>query len=358
MKVSQQTAPRPAQRTGRRIVILAGWPTRNLLNVVGAFEVFGTVNQLLAGREQPYQVEVASSTTESSIMDYSGLSLLAHCYYRDVHGDVDTLLIAGGRQIDPDAETGVVEWIIEMAPKVRRIGSTCTGTFLLAKAGLLDGRKATTHWAYAREFSAQFPKVYLDPDPIWLQDGKFYTSAGVTSGMDLALALVEEDLGSRMALAVARQLVLFLRRPGGQSQFSRVLEAQSSLRKPLHETLVWATDNLDKDLSVENLAARAAMSRRNFTRVFAAELGTSPAHYVEQLRIEAARRLLEESPGGVEEIAGACGFSSAELMRRAFLRAMKITPSQYRERFRSAGKRPVRSSVRIGEFNHQIENAA
>jgi len=332
--------------------MLAGPPVRNLITVVGAFEVFGTVNRLLDGREQPYQLKVAASTADASVTGYSGLSLLAHCHYRDIHEDIDTLLIAGGRQTEFDAD--LVQWIIDREPKVRRMGSTCSGAFLLAATGLLDGRRATTHWAYAREFAARFPNVHLDPDPIWLKDGKFYTSAGVTSGMDLALALVEEDLGSRMALAVARHLVLFLRRPGGQSQFSRVLEAQSSLRKPLQETLVWATDNLDKDLSVENLAARTAMSRRNFTRVFATELGTSPAHYVEQLRIEAACRLLEESRGSVEEIAAACGFSSAELMRRAFLRCLKSTPSQYRERFRSAGKTPVRLSMQVEELNHYL----
>jgi transcriptional regulator GlxA family with amidase domain len=340
MKVSQQMASNSrTQRVTRRIVILAAPPV-NLLNLVGTFEVFGTVNRILAGGDQPYQIEVTSSRTERSIMGYSGLPILAHGYYRDVHDDVDTLLLAGGRDIDPGTDTDLLSWIIEMATKVRRIGSTCTGAFLLAKTGLLDGRKATTHWAYVREFAAQFPKVHLDPEPIWLRDGKFCTSAGVTSSMDLALALVEEDLGSKVALAVARQLVLFLR------------------RKPLQETMVWALDNLDKDLSVENLATHAAMSRRNFTRVFATELGTSPAHYIEQLRIEAARRLLEDSLGSVEAIAVACGFSSAELMRRAFLRSMKSTPSQYRERFRSAGKAPVLSPIRIDEFDHQAQRAA
>jgi transcriptional regulator GlxA family with amidase domain len=358
MKVSQQRTPNSrVQPITRGILILAS-PPCNLLNVTGTFEVFGTANRLLAGSYQPYQIEVASSMPERLVMGYSGLPVLAHRYYRDVDDRVDTLLLAGGRETDPGTSAGLVQWIIEMSTKVRRVASTCTGAFLLAKTGLLDGKKATTHWAHVREFAAQFPKVQLDPDPIWLRDGKFYTSAGVTSGMDLALALVEEDLGSKVALAVARQLVLFLRRPGGQSQFSRALEAQLWLRKPLQETVVWASDNLDKDLSVESLAARAAMSRRNFTRVFATELGTSPAHYIEQLRIEAARRLLEESPASVEEIAAACGFSSAELMRRAFLRAIKSTPSQYRERFRSAGKAPVKSPIRIDEFNRQTQRAA
>jgi transcriptional regulator GlxA family with amidase domain len=358
MKIASTTnANVSARQITRRIVILAN-PPLNLLNVVGTFEVFGTANRLLAGRDRPYQVEVVSATAQRAIASYSGLSLLTHRHYQDIREKVDTLLLAGGREIDPAIKPDVLTWIIDMAPKVRRMASTCTGAFLLAGTGLLDGRKATTHWAHAREFADRFPKVKLDPDPIWLRDGKFYTSAGATSGMDLSLALVEEDLGSKVALAVARQLVLFLRRPGSQSQFSRLLETQASIRKPLQGVLVWALDNLDKDLTVESLAARASMSRRNFTRIFATELGTSPAHYVEQLRIEAARRMLEDSPGSVEEIAGACGFSSAELMRRAFLRAMKGTPSQYRERFRSAGSDPVRSPAESGELAVQAQIAA
>ena len=232
-----------------------------------------------------------------------------------------------------------------MSQEVRRIGSICTGSYLLAEAGLLDGKKATTHWAFAKEFAARFPGVLLDLNPIWVRDGKTYTSAGITAGMDLALALVEEDLGSKIALSVARDLVVFLRRPGGQAQFSRSLAAQTSTRKSLQELLVWMVENLDQDLSLEKLASRAAMSRRNFTRVFAAELGTAPAQYVEQIRVEGARHLLEETEQGVEGIASACGFSSAELMRRAFLRTIGIAPSQYREQFRSAGNSPIRSPI-------------
>ena len=192
-----------------------------------------------------------------------------------------------------------------------------------------------------------------------LRDGQTYTSAGITAGMDLALALVEEDLGSKVALAVTRDLVLFLKRPGGQAQFSRSLVAQSSTRKSLQELLVWIVENLDQDLTVENLASRAAMSRRNFTRVFADQLGTSPAQYVEQLRIEAARRLLAETQQGVEEIAAACGFSSAELMRRAFLRSIGAAPSQYRERFRSAGNfSPIQPPIQIDSFRPEPEAVA
>jgi|SRR5271165_966229 len=338
----KQTAEnKSANRVSRRIAILAV-PPINELDVVGPFQVFGTVNRLFGQRGAPYHLEVVSSVREESVVGYSGLSILSHSYYRDISDKIDTLLIAGGLGARSGGEPDVLKWITRMSQKVRRLGSVCTGAFLLAEAGLLDGKKATTHWAFAEEFGSRFPRVLIDPEPIWLKEGKIYTSAGVTAGMDLALALIEEDLGGKAALAVARDLVLFLRRPGGQAQFSRALEAQTLIRKPLQELLVWIVENLNRDLSVEKLASRAAMSPRNFTRVFASELGTAPAHYVEQLRIEAARRLLEESRQSIEEIAFACGFSSGELMRRAFLRSIRTTPSQYRERFRLAGEYPVR----------------
>jgi transcriptional regulator GlxA family with amidase domain len=320
----------------RRIVILVA-PPFDELNVVAAFQVFGSANEFFPEHAKPYRIQVASASPESRLTGYSGLSILPHLHYTDVRDDLDTLLLASGPLSHSDLDMDLLQWVIRSSRNVRRLGSICSGAFLLAETGLLDGRRATTHWAYAKDFAARFPKVLLHSDPIWLRDGNIYTSAGVTSGMDLALALVEEDLGTKVALAVARQLVLFLRRPGGQSQFSRLLEAQASTRRPLREVLVWAVENLDKSLSVEDLALHAAMSRRNFTRAFTTELGTSPAHYIERLRIEAARRLLQDSSDNLEEIASACGFSSAELMRRAFLRLTGITPSEYRQRFRSAG---------------------
>jgi transcriptional regulator GlxA family with amidase domain len=341
----------------RHIVILAA-PPFDELNVVGVVQVFGTANQFFPEHARPYRIQVASASPESLMTGYSGLSISAHLHYRDVRNKVDTLLLASGPVKHKDVDMDLLQWVIRLSRNVRRLGSICSGAFLLAETGLLDGRRATTHWAHAKEFAARFPKVLLDPDPIWLRDGNIYTSAGVTAGMDLALALVEEDLGSKVALAVARQLVLFLRRPGGQSQFSRLLEAQASTRGALREVLVWAVENLDEDLSVENLALHARMSRRNFTRVFTAELGKSPAHYIEQLRIEAARQLLEDSRENLEEVASACGFSSAELMRRAFLRSVGITPSEYRERFRSAGNAPVQSPVHFSSLTVGAGTAA
>lgn len=328
------------------------------MDVVGAFQVFAIANRHFPELERVYEISVASSVARSEITGYDGLSILSHCYYRDITRKVDTLVIAGKLGARSGASPEVVSWITSMSKKVRRLASICTGAFLLAETGLLDRKRATTHWAFAGEFASRFPRVQVDPDPIWIREGRIYTSAGVTAGMDLALALVEEDLGSKAALAVARVLVVSLRRPGGQSQFSRSLAAQASNRKPLRELLVWAVENLSKDLSVENLASRVAMSRRNFTRVFAAELGIPPARYVEQLRVEAARRQLEETSRSVEEIASACRFSNGESMRRAFLRSIGTPPSQYRDRFQCAGVSPVHLPTEARMFRQVFANTA
>jgi transcriptional regulator GlxA family with amidase domain len=211
----------------------------------------------------------------------------------------------------------------------------CTGAFVLAEAGLLDGRRATTHWEWCDALAARFPRVQVDRDPIFVRDGNVYTSAGVTAGMDLALALVEEDHGRALALEVARQMVLFLRRPGGQSQFSAALAAQSADREPLRDLQAWIAEDPGRDCSVPALARRVAMSPRNFARVFTREVGSTPGQFVERMRVEAARRRLEESADGVDNIASRCGFGTAETMRRAFLRTLRVPPSAYRSRFRA-----------------------
>jgi transcriptional regulator GlxA family with amidase domain len=230
----------------------------------------------------------------------------------------------------------VLAWLRRLAPRVRRIGSVCTGTFVLAAAGLLAGRRVTTHWNSAARLQQMFPALRVDADPIFIKDGKVYTSAGVTAGMDLALALVEEDCGREVAMAVARALVLFLKRPGGQSQFSAQLAAQAADREPLRELQAWIIDHVGADCSVPALAARVAMSPRNFARVFAREVGMTPGRFVERARVEAARRRLEESDDGVDGVAARCGFGSAEGMRKAFLRTLRVPPSAYRSRFRAA----------------------
>ncbi|HWI72616.1 MAG TPA: helix-turn-helix domain-containing protein, partial [Baekduia sp.] len=229
-----------------------------------------------------------------------------------------------------------VAWLRRAAPRARRVTSVCTGAFVLARAGLLDGRRATTHWAWCSALTRSFSAVDVDPDPIYVRDGDVWTSAGVTAGMDLALALVEEDHGADVALEVARWLVVFLKRPGGQAQFSAGLAAQASAaREPLRELAVWMNDNLDADLSVGALASRACLSERHFARAWRAETGDTPAATVEGLRVERARALLEDGLA-VDAVARACGFASAEVLRRVFHRRLGVAPSAYRERFRTA----------------------
>jgi transcriptional regulator GlxA family with amidase domain len=254
--------------------------------------------------------------------------------FHSLRGPIDTLLVAGGNGVEDAArDEELLAWLRKTSHRVRRIGSICTGAFLLASAGLLDGKRATTHWKSAAELAEKFTNVTVDPDPIYIRDGNTYTTAGVTAGMDLALALVEEDLGLQVALNVAREMVLYLRRSGGQSQFSTALSLQASDRKQIEEIRSWAVDNLRKDLAVEDLATKAGMSPRNFARVFAKDTGTTPARFVERLRVEAARRRLEESHDKLEKIANDCGFGSVQGLRRSFLRVLRVPPKDYRHRF-------------------------
>ena len=246
-----------------------------------------------------------------------------------------TLLVPGGQGTRaPHPE--LVAWLRAADADTERTVSVCTGAILLAEAGLLDGRRATTHWNYSETFARRFPAVTVDPDPIFVRDGKYATSAGVTSGIDLALALVEEDLGRERSLAVARHLVVFLRRPGGQAQFSAQLAAQTATRTPIRDLQQWITEHPAEDLRIEALAARADLSPRQFARVFAEETGVTPGQYVDQVRLEAARRQLETSGPtrtGVDQVARACGYGTTEALRRAFARTLGVTPSDYRDRF-------------------------
>jgi transcriptional regulator GlxA family with amidase domain len=255
----------------------------------------------------------------------------------NVRGPLDTLVVAGGtgtaRALEDRALVGLVK---RAAGRARRVASVCTGAFLLAEAGLLDGRRATTHWSACARLAARYPQLEVDPDPIFVRDGRIWTSAGVTAGMDLALALVEEDHGRDVALAVARELVLFLKRPGGQAQFSAQLRAQLAERTALRDLQAWIADHPGAELSVEALARRVAMSPRHFARVFKQETGATPARAVLAARVEAARRRLEDGDDGLAGVAAACGFASAEVMRRAFLRTLGVGPSHYRTRFRRA----------------------
>lgn len=322
----------------KTIVFLAA-PNTQILDVAGPFQVFVRAAELFVqehpARKTPYRVLMASSTRNRSVATNCGLVLTGTDTFRSVRGPIDTLLVAGGSGVENAArDEELISWLQSRARRVRRIGSICTGAFLLASAGLLDGKRATTHWKWAAELAAKFKDITVDPDPIYIRDGSTYSTAGVTAGMDLALALVEQDLGSLMALKVARELVLYLRRSGGQSQFSTALSLQSSDRKQIEEIRAWALDNLDKDLPIEKLAAKAGMSPRNFARVFLKDTGATPGRFVERLRVEAARRRLEESNDRLEKIANNCGFKSLQSLRRSFCRVVHVPPNEYRHRFK------------------------
>ena len=314
---------------GPRRVTVVAFPDVEVLDVTGPLEVFA---QAADFRRAAYATEILTSGA-SPIVCSAGVKLVPDGSIGDVRGRIDTLVVAGGRGV---AEA-MLRWLARMAPRVRRLASVCSGTFLLAESGLLDGRRVTTHWRACDELARRYPALTVERDPIFVRDGTVYTSAGVTAGMDLALALVEEDHGRQLALRVARQLVMFLKRPGGQSQFSAQLALQAADREPLRELQAWIADHLDGDLSVPVLAAEVAMSERNFARIFTRQVGVTPARFVERARVEGARRRLEESTDGVEMVAERCGFGSAEVMRRAFLRLLGVPPSAYRGRFRSAG---------------------
>ena len=311
------------------------FPDAQVLDVTGPLEVFALAHRLSSGRGPRYEISVLAPEA-GAVSTSSGLSLLAGRGIRQATGPVDTLLIAGGEGTRAAMRNArLVSWIRRTALRARRVTSVCSGAFLLGEAGLLDGRRATTHWAVCDALQQRYPKARVERDPIFVRDGKVSTSAGVTAGMDLALELVEEDGGRDLALSVARWLVMFLRRSGGQSQFSVQLSAQVAERRGLRELQTWIADHLGDDLSVPALARRAGMSPRNFARAFRREIGTTPAAYVEAQRVEGARRLLETAEASVAEVAAACGFARVETMHRAFRRGVRVTPGQYRRHFRA-----------------------
>ncbi len=329
-------------RSPKTVAFLAA-PGAQILDVAGPFQVFVRAGEIFLrehpSHQPPYRVVLASTTRRKPVVTNCGLVLTGSETFRSLRFPLDTLLVAGGSGLEQAArDEELLAWLRAAAQRVRRIGSICTGAFLLASAGLLDGKRVTTHWKWARELAQRCARATVDPDPIYIRDGNTYTSAGITAGMDLALALVEEDLGSPLALKVAREMVLYLRRPGGQSQFSAAMALQASDRRQIAELRAWAFDHLDEDLTVEKLALKAGMSPRHFARVFAKETGITPARFIERLRVEAARRRLEESRDKLEKIATDCGFGSLSSLRRSFLRVLHVPPADYRNRF--TGLRP------------------
>ena len=314
-----------------RVALLA-FPRVQMLDIVGPADVFAEAARQL-GQPRAYQLTIIG-TKPGQIKGTSGLRLEMDSSIHTYKGAIDTLLIAGSPVITDIAQDEQVQaWIRLQATKVRRIGSVCSGVFVLAAAGLLQGRRLTTHWNSSALLAKEFPDTVVEPDSIFIRDGNIYTSAGVTAGMDLALALVEEDYGRDLALCVAREMVMFFKRPGGQSQFSAQLAAQTAERSIIREIQNYIVENLAGDLSVPTLAQRIGMSERNFARVFKAEGGFTPAEFVELARIDEARRLIEGDNVSLKRLADQVGYANVDGFRRAFVRRLGVSPSDYRKRF-------------------------
>jgi transcriptional regulator GlxA family with amidase domain len=310
----------------RRVVITGPQPV-DMLDLVGPLEVFKFGEEyevLLAGPDGSKELQLNHGFKISDVVPFTKLA-----------GPIDTLMIAGG----PGSSEGLYDHdylahVRELASRSRRVTAVCTGTFVLAAAGLLDGKRAVTHWAFCDKLAREFPSVTVEPDRIYLRDGSIYTSAGITSGMDLALALVEEDYGHQLALKIARTLVMFLVRPGGQSQYSHMLSRQAATSSPLRDLQIWTLENLREDLGVERLAERMGMSARHFTRVCLRETQMNPGQFVDRTRVEAAQQMIDSSTMGLKEIADACGFKTPLSMRRTFQRVLGITAGEYANRFK------------------------
>ncbi|WP_455771071.1 GlxA family transcriptional regulator [Streptomyces griseus] len=313
----------------QRTVLVVLFDGVQSLDVSGPMEVFSG-----ASRSPGVSYDLRTASLDGRpVRSTSGLTLVPDSSLADAPAP-HTLLVPGG-QGTRGSQPGLTGWLREHAPRAERLVSVCTGALLLAEAGLLDGHRVTTHWNYCERLARDYPAVEVDPEPIFVRDGRLATSAGVTAGIDLALALVEEDHGRDLALTIARHLVVFLRRPGNQAQFSAQLSAQTARREPLREVQHWIAQHPDADLGVDALAARARLSPRHFARAFRSETGTTPGRYVERVRLEHARRLLEDTADGVERIARASGYGTPEAMRRAFVKTLATAPAEYRRRFRA-----------------------
>jgi transcriptional regulator GlxA family with amidase domain len=311
-----------------RVVVVVVPPVEEL-DLVGPIQVFSAANRL--ARKPMYNVEIATNGKDLTVEGEGGLlSFLAQKHFESLNGSCDSVLLVCGVGTRNARDRSLFRWLRKTAPKVRRLGSVCAGALLLAEAGLLNGRRATSHWRFSEELARRYPRVQVVSEPVWVKDGNIYTSAGISAGIDLALGWVEEDCGNAVATDIAREFVLFLRRPGGQPQLSVSLAAQGNEMRSIQELLVWIADNLDRELSLAILADRVAMSTRNFERVFRREVGVSPAQYVRKIRVEAAQRLIERGGKGLEQIALTCGFSNADSMRRVLKKVLSTTPRALR----------------------------
>src|ERR1700738_848409 len=318
-----------------RKVVIVGPPPVQVLDVTGPLEVFSNAPD--------YEIQLANPGPKRALQTNRGVLLADATPIAGVRGPIDTLVIAGG----PGAESGsydpnLIAWIAKVARQPRRVASICTGAFILAEAGLLNGKQAVTHWNFCDRLAKEYPEVVVRPEPIYLRDGSIYTSAGITAGIDLSLALVEEDHGHETALKIARFLVMFLVRPGGQAQYSHMLSHQAITSQPLRELQVWMLQHLREDLTVESLAERIGVSARHFTRVCLRETGMNPGQFVDRMRVEAAQQIIDSSSRGLKEVADTCGFKSADALRRTFLRVLGVQAGDSPRRFQST---LVRTSV-------------
>jgi transcriptional regulator GlxA family with amidase domain len=332
MSKTPRSTPGSGVAAARSVEVLA-YPRVQLLDVTGPLQVFATANDLVveAGGTAPYLLRVVAKGGQG-VTASAGLEIATRALPR-IGAALDTLIVAGGSGVEAAAsDPALVDWVRRRAARARRVASVCTGAFLLAASNVLDGRRVATHWSVCAELARRFPAVRVESDPIFVRDGPVWTSAGVTAGIDLALALVEEDLGRTVALAVARYLVVFLKRPGGQAQFSAALSLQSAEDRfgALHG---WIDAHLADDMSLPVLATQAAMSERSFSRRYLEATGLTPTRAVERLRVEQARRMLSETRLPVKRISQRCGFGSEETMRRSFIRVLAATPQDYRARF-------------------------
>lgn len=319
------------EKARTRLVVMLVYPGVMTMDVVGPLEAFAAAN---AESHQPLYRLAIVSMDGKPVATSLGIRLFPSVAAARIAGPIDTLLVSGGHgQVEARTNPALLKWLRTQGRKARRCGSICTGAFVLAASGLLDGKRATTHWALADDLRRHYPKVTVDIDRIFVRQDSIYTSAGVTAGIDLALALIEEDHGRKLALRVARALVVYLQREGGQEQFSSRLQAQFTDSGPIRDAQDWAMDNLAADLSGPALAQRAGMSERTFRRAFFAETGETSREFVERARVEAARQLLDEGKLPLQTVARRCGLETMDTLRRAFVRRFGITPQQYRERF-------------------------
>lgn len=324
----------------KKLVVVVPMPGTFLLDIAGPLDVFTAVDGLLtemgAASHEGYEVLTASPINTRKLPTKSRLEITCEVKVSEIDRPIDTLIVAGFPMAMLYTSEAFIKWLHDIYPRVRRICSICVGTYALAEAGILEGRHATTHWQFSQDFQQRYPSIKVDTNPFYTRDGNVYTSGGVASGIDLSLALVEDDYGRDLALAAARKLVIYLKRSGYQSQFSSLLQVHTLEHSIAGKLYPWMIRHLKEDLRVEHLAEHSNMSLRNFNRVFIKETGMTPAKFVEKVRVEVARKYLEDSDLSIEQIAVQCGLGGLVSMRRTFMRHMMVSPSDYRRSFRTA----------------------